>query len=163
MPQKSSIISGSEIKQITTTAENVIDLYLQLEKLDIYVWIDGGWSVDAVVGRQLRTHEDLDIAIQRKDVPQLRETLSSRGYLQIREESQWNFVLGDGKGHEIDVHVFVYDDKGNVIDGIMYPVESLTGKGMRRSIRKRRRTNAVIRIAFCLKAVSADTRTICCR
>jgi lincosamide nucleotidyltransferase A/C/D/E len=38
--------------------------------------------------------------------------------------------LADDTGHEIDVHAFVYDDNGNVIEGIMYPAASLTGEGI---------------------------------
>lgn len=112
------------------TSKDVIAFYTQLENLSVETWIDGGWSVDALLGRQLRSHKDLDIAIQWKDVPKLRETLAKQGYKQVKEDSQWNFVLADDKGHEIDVHAFVYDDKGNVVDGIMYPTESLTGNGI---------------------------------
>lgn len=112
------------------TSKDVVDFYSQLENAGVEIWIDGGWSVDAVVGKQLRPHKDMDIAIQWKDVPRLREILTAQGYKQVREDNQWNFVLGDEKGHEIDVHAFVYDDKGNIVDGIMYPAESLTGKGM---------------------------------
>jgi lincosamide nucleotidyltransferase A/C/D/E len=43
-----------------------------LEKLGIEIWVDGGWGVDALLGEQTRPHKDLDIAIQQKDVPQLR-------------------------------------------------------------------------------------------
>jgi lincosamide nucleotidyltransferase A/C/D/E len=49
---------------------------------------------------------------------------------QIREDSKWNFVLGDSKDNEIDVHSFVYDKDGNIVDGIMYPIDSLKGSGV---------------------------------
>ena len=109
--------------------KEVIDLYSQLENIGVKIWIDGGWSVDALLDKQLRPHKDLDIAMQWKDVPQLRRFLKEKGYEQVREDSEWNFVLADNDNHEIDVHAFVYDDKGNVVDGIMYPAESLTGTG----------------------------------
>jgi lincosamide nucleotidyltransferase A/C/D/E len=111
------------------TASDVIDVYLQLEKLGIKIWIDGGWSVDALLGEETRSHKDLDIAIQWKDVPALRKILETEGYKQINEDSKWNFVLADGRGREIDVHAFVYDDQGNIVDGIEYPSGSLTGHG----------------------------------
>jgi len=34
---------------------------------------------------------------------------------------KWNFVLGDDSGHQIDVHSFVFDNAGNVVDGIIPP------------------------------------------
>lgn len=111
------------------TATEVVDLYNQLENIGIKIWIDGGWAVDALLGKQLRPHKDLDIAMEWKDVLKLREFLVAKDYKQIKEDSQWNFVLADSVGRELDVHAFVYDDKGNVIDGIMYPAESLTGTG----------------------------------
>lgn len=108
----------------------VINLYSQLEEMGVKIWIDGGWNVDALLGQQTRSHKDLDIAAEWKDVPKLREFLATQGYKQVREDSRWNFVLGDGQGHEVDVHAFVYDDKGNIVEGIMYPSASLTGTGV---------------------------------
>ncbi len=117
------------IQEMLTKSKDVVNFYSQLEGLGIKVWIDGGWGVDALLGKQLRPHKDLDIAIQWKDVSRLREVLAKQGYEQVREDGQWNFVLADNKKHEIDVHAFIYDDKGNIVEGIMYPTESLTGTG----------------------------------
>ncbi|MFM8935005.1 MAG: nucleotidyltransferase domain-containing protein [Candidatus Limnocylindrus sp.] len=117
------------MEQTLMTSKDVVDLYTKLETSGIKIWVDGGWSVDALLDQQLRPHKDLDIAIQWKDVPRLRELLTAREYEQVKEDSQWNFVLRDDKSHEIDVHAFIYDDKGNVVEGIMYPTESLTGTG----------------------------------
>lgn len=109
--------------------KDVIDLYKLLEEKGIQIWIDGGWGMDALLEKQTRPHKDLDIALEWKDVPKLKELLSKKGYKQIREDNKWNFVLGDEKGHEIDVHAVFYDDKGNYLDGIRYPKESLSGTG----------------------------------
>src|SRR3989344_5391111 len=98
-------------------AKEVIQFYQKLNNLGIKIWIDGGWSVDALLEKQIRPHKDLDIAMEWKDVPKLREILFVEGYKQIKEDSKWNFVLADSQGHEIDVHAFVYDNKGNVVDG----------------------------------------------
>ena len=108
----------------------VTDLYNKLDALGIKIWLDGGWGVDALLGKETRPHKDLDIAIDWKDVSKLREFLAEKGYKQIKEDSKWNFVLVDDQSHEIDVHAFVSDDKGNVVDGIMYPPGSLAGRGM---------------------------------
>jgi lincosamide nucleotidyltransferase A/C/D/E len=112
------------------TVDFVIELYNGLENLGIKIWIDGGWGVDVLLGKQTRPHKDLDIAIQEKDVPELRKMLTAKGFKQVREDSKWNFVLSDEPGHEVDVHSFVFSDEGEVIEGIMYPAESLTGTGI---------------------------------
>jgi lincosamide nucleotidyltransferase A/C/D/E len=112
------------------TSSEVVNLYKQVESSGITIWIDGGWSVDALLEKQTRTHKDLDIAIQWKDMPKLFELLAAKGYKYLKEDGKWNPVWGGNNGHRIDIHAFVYDDKGKVIDGIMYPTESLTGTGI---------------------------------
>jgi lincosamide nucleotidyltransferase A/C/D/E len=118
-------------------APDVLDLYNELEKLEVAIWIDGGWGVDALLDQQTRPHNDLDMVIQQKDIPKLRELLGSRGYKEVKLKiaRPHNFVLADMSGHEIDVHVVVLDSQGNGIygpieDGVMYPVEALAGTGM---------------------------------
>ena len=117
-------------KELLMTAEDVTDLYRELEGAGIRIWVDGGWSVDALLGRQLRPHRDLDIALEWRDVPPLRNLLARRGYRQVRDEGQWNLVLADSAGHEVDVHAFVCDENGTIVEGCMYPAGALTGTGV---------------------------------
>jgi len=119
------------------SSKDVIALYKELINTGIDIWLDGGWAVDALLGKQTRPHEDADIVIQEKDISKLRKLLESKGYKDvIRDDtSDWNFVLGDNKGHLVDIHVIVFDDKKNGIygpkeNGKMYPVDSLAGKGI---------------------------------
>ncbi len=113
------------------TSRDVVDLYNKLENLGIKIWVDGGWGVDALLGKQTREHKDLDIAIQYKDLQKFREYLESQGYSEVerQEDKKWNFVLGDKDGHEVDVHAFTFDENGLVIEGIEYPEGSLSGIG----------------------------------
>lgn len=118
-------------------SRDVIGLYTQLDSFRIKIWLDGGWGVDALLGRQTRPHEDLDIVVQQKHVAKLRDFLVSKGYSDIEQndESTWNFVLGDDNSNKIDVHVIVFDEEGNGIygpaeRGVFYPAKSLTGEGV---------------------------------
>jgi lincosamide nucleotidyltransferase A/C/D/E len=101
--------------------KDVIDLYCKL--IDTKIWIDGGWGVDALLGKQTRPHKDLDIVIQRKDIPVFRKQLETKRYKDIKIEiaRPHNFVLADDHNHEIDVHVIEFNEKG---DGIYGPVEN---------------------------------------
>ena len=103
-----------------------------LEQQGIEVWVDGGWGVDALLGRQTREHADLDIAIKHADVPAARRILEERGYRDVpRDDTKdYNFVLGDEAGHRVDVHSFTFDDGGKCIYGCPYPSDSLTGSGV---------------------------------
>src|SRR5271154_1427964 len=103
------------------TLQDVVELYTTLGKMGIQIWIGGGWGVDALLGEQTRPHGDLDIAIQQKDVSKLLELLGARGFREVKRDNDWNFVLGDVHGREIDVHTFILDAQGNVEKGIMYP------------------------------------------
>lgn len=119
------------------TSLDVLDFYKTMSEVSVEVWVDGGWGVDALLGKQTRSHKDLDIAIQEKHVALLRDVLLGRGFTEVRLEDArpWNFVLGDEAGREIDVHVIVLDDSGNGVygpseKGEMYPAASLTGSGI---------------------------------
>ena len=113
------------------TPADVLEIVALLEGNGIPVWLDGGWGVDALLGRQTRDHGDLDLAIQHKDVPRLRELLGARGYLDVpRDDTKdWNFVLGDGHGHEVDVHSYTLDSEGKHVYGTEYGADALTGSG----------------------------------
>jgi hypothetical protein len=39
----------------------VVDVLERLDRAGVPVWLDGGWGVDALVGRQTRPHRDLDL------------------------------------------------------------------------------------------------------
>ncbi len=118
------------------TDSDVTNFYLQMAALGIEVWLDGGWGVDALLGEQSRSHADLDIIVQESDLGSVREELERQGFREVeRNDSRpWNFVLGDGRGKEIDLHIVVLDLAGNGIygppeNGEMYPAEALQGKG----------------------------------
>jgi len=121
---------------IGMTSADVIEIYSTLTELGIYIWIDGGWGVDALVGWQTRPHKDLDIVIEDHNVVRFERFLASRRYRRTKREIErpFNFVLADDKVREIDVHVISLDERGNgnygpPEKGIMYPADSLTGSG----------------------------------
>ena len=112
----------SDTTRTKMEAPDVIELYSVLTKNGIDVWLDGGWGVDALLGEQTRPHRDVDIVVQHKDVPKLRELLEAQGYKDVERDdtSAWNFVLGDSSGHEVDVHAITFDDEGNGLYGCTY-------------------------------------------
>ena len=113
------------------TLNDVIAFVDLAEAATISVVIDGGWGVDALLGRQTRPHRDLDIAVEHRHVPALRSLLAERGFVELAgpDLKPWNFVMGDPAGHLIDVHSYTFDENGQLVYGIAYPLESLTGTG----------------------------------
>lgn len=113
------------------TAEDVIKIVKLLKNANIDITIDGGWGVDALLGKTTRRHDDLDIAVQHKDVPQIRALLEAKNYEELpRDDTRdCNFVLGDDDGHQIDIHSYTFDQAGNLVFGVAYPLDSLNGAG----------------------------------
>jgi len=113
------------------TANDVVEIIKLIEQNGIEVYVDGGWGVDALLGEQTRIHEDLDIAVPHKFVPKLRELLEARGYKDVpRDDTRdCNFVLGDDKGHLVDIHSYTFDENGENIYGVAYKPHHLTGTG----------------------------------
>lgn len=95
-------------------------------------WIDGGWCVDALVGRQTRAHDDLDVAVDRDDLDEFVTALTGLGYRRVAsaDATAWNFVMRSDRGCSVDVHVFHFDDDGVHDYGIAYPAGSLRGVGV---------------------------------
>jgi lincosamide nucleotidyltransferase A/C/D/E len=112
-------------------AEDAIEIIQLLEEHGITVIVDGGWGVDALLGRQTRIHEDLDIATLHKDVPLLCQVLEGRGFHDIPRNDSWecNFVLGDERGRLLDVHSCTFDESGKNIFGVAYDLSSWQGEG----------------------------------
>lgn len=48
-------------------------------------WIAGGWALDLFVGAQTRKHDDLDIGILRRDVPQILESMSEWEFFEAKD------------------------------------------------------------------------------
>lgn len=117
------------------TAQDAVALYRLLTGAGIGTWLNGGWSVDALVGRQTRPHRDLDIFIESRNLGRLRTLLEGEGFAEIPGGRPENFVLRDGRGREVDVHVFELDAAGNGLYPMggggtwVCPAEGLTGRG----------------------------------
>ncbi len=122
---------GGSKRNCEMSTKDVIAFVKLCQQNHIDVCIDGGWGVDALLGEQTRTHADLDIAVQHKDVAQIRALLAARGYKDVPRDDTWecNFVLGDDAGHLIDIHSYTFDASGRVVYGVEYPYDSLNGTG----------------------------------
>lgn len=112
--------------------EEEVARVLQLAEIaGIPVVVDGGWAVDALLGWQTREHSDLDLAINQQYLPRLLNILRRLDYQYLPRRDEWlhNFVLENGAGHRIDLHSFVRNSKGQIVGGVEYPGDSLTGQG----------------------------------
>ena len=112
----SLINSKCESPMTTDKVHWFLDLF---DELDIKVWIDGGWGVDALLGECTREHQDLDIIISWGDSAILTEALFARGFVDIHTDDRKdrNFVMGHRLHGMIDFHVIELTEEGGAIYG----------------------------------------------
>jgi lincosamide nucleotidyltransferase A/C/D/E len=100
--------------------------YLDLfEELELDIWIDGGWGVDALIGEQTRSHEDLDFLIEKASSDRLVSAIRELGFVDVHtnDHTPWNFVMGTPDGKNFDFHLleriadgdYIYGDPDNPI------------------------------------------------
>jgi len=118
------------------TSDDVVAIISMLQRAHCPVWIDGGWGVDALLGRQTRDHADLDLAIALGDVATAQTLLMRQlGYIVAQDEMPTRLDLRDADDHRVDFHPLVFDDGANgrqhLPDGTwgIYPAEGLKGTG----------------------------------
>jgi lincosamide nucleotidyltransferase A/C/D/E len=118
------------------TADEVGAFLALMDKHRVGVWLDGGWAVDASLGYQTRPHGDVDIVIEERDVAVAVCALKDAGYAPVPrpDTRDWNFVMGDHAGRQVDFHVIVLDEHGRGVygppeNGKFYPAGALAGTG----------------------------------
>lgn len=139
-------------------AEEVVALYTLLAARGVCVWVDGGWGIDALLEEQTRPHKDFDALVAFDNLGALAGVLAGRGFTlkEIWAENRWvahavrlpligreqragsevatAFVVRNGTGYELDVHVLTFDDCGYGIPAwhadVTFPPEALAGRGV---------------------------------
>jgi lincosamide nucleotidyltransferase A/C/D/E len=106
-----------------------------LEARAVVVWLEGGWGIDALLRRETRAHDDLDVIVSLDQVEQIEAALRELGYDTKRGEAPLSFEVVDADGHQVDVHPVAFQPSG---DGVYlmeggrdwtYPASSFAGSG----------------------------------
>lgn len=74
------------------------------------ICLDGGWGVDALLGKQTRQHSDLDIIIGAQELVELIDILVQNAYRE--DATQQGSVFVSGSGMKLDIHVIRFDERG---------------------------------------------------
>jgi lincosamide nucleotidyltransferase A/C/D/E len=116
-------------------ARSVLSVVASLQQAGVLVWLDGGWGVDALVGEQIREHDDLDCIIALSDAPAARDALASLGFAVTLDELPTRFVVRDQFDRRVDFHTVTFDVSGGATqllqDGTIapYPAQGFSGSG----------------------------------
>jgi len=117
-------------------AARVLGILSHLEGNGISAWLDGGWAIDALLGKQTRPHDDLDLVSRLEDSTRIEEALGERGYVLAHGAPPQSFELVDSDGHQVDVHPASFRPNGDrlyrMADGEdwVYPAAGFRGRGL---------------------------------
>lgn len=119
------------------SAADVIDVVARLEAADISFWLDGGWGVDTLVGRQTRPHSDLDLVARLDQCDAVIEALSPAGFALSVDDRPTRMVIEGASGRRIDLHPVVFDADGSARQigagpnggDAPYPADGFAGQG----------------------------------
>lgn len=114
------------------TEKDAIDLINLAESLGITVFLDGGWGVDALLGRQTREHQDIDLFVEETQAARFIRALHQQGFKERTEaySTPQHIVFADADGRTVDLHLFTYTSDGEIVfEGETYPADTFSGEG----------------------------------
>lgn len=95
------------------STDDVIDIAGVLARAGFRFWLDGGWAVDALIGRQTRKHDDIDLVVLLEESDRIVSTFAEAGFDLIEDDRPTRFVLGDVRERRIDFHPIVFNEDGS--------------------------------------------------
>lgn len=115
-------------------AAEVLRVLDALDGAGIRSGITGGWGIDALLRREIRSHGDLDLGIASEAVDDAIDAIEPLGYVLVRDERPARVVLTSEVG-QVDLHPIVLQMSGDGVqtglDGetFDYPAGSLDTEG----------------------------------
>ncbi|MFC8718000.1 nucleotidyltransferase domain-containing protein [Kitasatospora sp. NPDC057198] len=84
---------------------DVLEVLDLLEGAGAVAWVDGGWGVDALIGKTTRIHSDLDLVVLSDQLGVVRDALVEAGFTKVlRDRLPTALAVADSAGREIDLH-----------------------------------------------------------
>lgn len=94
---------------VITSKESFVMILDLLDELNIRYWVDGGWGVDVLIGRQTREHRDVDIDFDADFEGILIKTLEKAGYEITTDWRPSRVELFHPRHGYIDIHPLIID------------------------------------------------------
>ncbi len=97
----------------TVTKNDLLTVLDLLDSLHMRYWIDGGWGVDILLGKQNREHRDIDLDFDSNYTDALLAALQSRGYTITTDWRPCRIELWHPELGYIDIHPLVILEDGS--------------------------------------------------
>jgi len=93
-------------------AQDVLAVVHSFDAAGLSFWVDGGWGVDLLLGKQSREHSDMDVVIVLEQFPDLCSALEPLGFEVVENHLPTRAVLRSPDGRQVDVHPVTLDEEG---------------------------------------------------
>lgn len=100
-------------KKEIVTKENLIEVLDLLDNMKMRYWIDGGWGIDILIGKQNREHRDIDVDFDEEYTEALLNKLIEKGYEIVVDWSPSRIELYHPELSYIDIHPLIINDDGS--------------------------------------------------
>jgi lincosamide nucleotidyltransferase A/C/D/E len=104
-----------------------------LDAADVRAWVEGGWGIDALVGRRTRQHDDLDLAVDTGagGFDAAVAALAPLGYLPTVDDLPVRLVVATADDRRVDLHPIRFRPDGDAIQQghtreYRYPADGFT-------------------------------------
>lgn len=115
-------------KKETATKSDLLNVLDLMESVGMRYWLDGGWGVDVLLGKQTREHRDVDINFDARYTDALIGTLISHGYEITTDWRPVRIELYHPELSYVDIHPFVINEDGTAkqadLEGGWYEFEA---------------------------------------
>lgn len=95
-----------------TAKDDLMRVVKIFEEAGIPYWLDGGWGVDVLAGRQTRSHRDIDIDYDARHTQRLLKILADSGYQTDTDQMPVRMELYSSQLGYLDIHPFVCAEDG---------------------------------------------------
>ncbi len=106
------MILGNNIKHVTEKI--LLHILGFFEEIDVPYWLDGGWGVDVLTGRQNRNHRDIDIDFDARYTESVISKLKEVGYIVDVDWMPSRMELKHDKYGYLDIHPIDFNSDGSI-------------------------------------------------
>ena len=89
-------------RNFMVTCFDVCEILEMLSEASVKVFLDGGWGIDALIGRETRIHNDIDLFVEKKDYGKAISVITWKGYREVVMD------------YTTDSHTVWKDDNGRI-------------------------------------------------